>query len=109
MNANELTSHPDRQPALAANHLALGLWLRGSIVGAALALAGVASLFAQPRALPGLTALTWIVAGATFGWLSWQRASARLDRVASEAPRDAAAPAAVDPARAELTLTRQGA
>lgn len=109
MNAKNLTSHPDRQPALAASHLALGLWLRGSIVGAALALAGAASLFAQPRALPVLTALTWIAAGTTFGWLSWQRASARLDRVASEEPRDATVPATADPARADFTLTRQRA
>jgi hypothetical protein len=103
MNGKDLTSHTDRQPALAANHLALGLWMRGSIAGAAVALAGVASLFAQPPALPVLTALTWIAAGATFGWLCWQRASARLDRVASEETSAAA------PARADFVLTRQGA
>ena len=110
MKTTNPTSIPTREPAASASYLALGLWLRGSIVGAALALTGIASLFAQPRAVPVLMALTWVAAGGTFGWLSWQRTRAHLDGIPTDELRDAAAaPATPDPVPADLTLGRQGA
>ncbi len=105
MTTTELTSIPTRQPAAAASHLALGLWMRGSIAGAALALAGIASLFSQPQPMSVLIALTWVAAGATFGWLSWQRARAHLDGIDSNELRDAAK----DPAKADYSLNGQRA
>jgi hypothetical protein len=75
---------PERRPETAGRYLRLGLWLRGSIVGAAFATAGFAALLARPHAFPALTALTWVAAGATFSWLSWQRARALLDRMATD-------------------------
>ena len=105
MNTTDHATPANHQPAVAASHLALGLWMRGSIVGAAVALAGIASLFAQPPAVSTLVALTWIAAGGTFGWLSWQRACALLDGI----ERDESSAAAKAPATADFTLTRQGA
>jgi hypothetical protein len=75
---------PEHRSEAAGRHLRLGLWLRGSIVGGALATSGLASLLVPPRPIPTLTALTWIAAGATFSWLSWQRARALLDRMATD-------------------------
>lgn len=75
---------PKRRPEAAGRYLRLGLWLRGSIVGAAFATAGFAALLAGPHAFPALTALTWVAAGATLSWLSWQRARALLDRMATD-------------------------
>jgi hypothetical protein len=105
MKTTELTSAPTRQPAAAASHLALGLWMRGSIAGAALALAGIASLFSQPPTLSALLALTWVAAGGTFSWLCWQRASAHLEGIESNESRHAA----MAPAEAGLSLTGQRA
>ena len=106
MKTTNLTSAPTRQPAAAASHLALGLWLRGSLIGAGLALTGVVSLFAQPRAVPVLMALTWAAAGATFAWLSWQRACAHLDGIGRDERHDAA----TTPTQADdYALTRRAA
>jgi hypothetical protein len=105
MKTTNLTSTPARDPAAAASHLALGLWMRGSIAGAAIALTGVASLLEQPPAVPALIALTWIAAGGTFSWLSWQRASAHLDGV----DRDERREGAMAPRSADFVLTRQDA
>jgi hypothetical protein len=69
--------------------LALGLWLRAGFAGAAVAAAGIASLFDAAHPLPLLTALTWIAAGGTFAWLSWQRAEAWLERLDEDAPATA--------------------
>lgn len=71
---------PDHRPPGGAL-LAIGLWLRGAFAGTAVAAAGVASLFDATHPLPTLTAITWIAAGGTFAWLSWQRAQTRLDRL----------------------------
>jgi len=46
-----------------------------------------------------------VAAGATFGWLSWQRARAHLDGIDSNELRDAAK----DPAKADYSLTGQRA
>jgi hypothetical protein len=105
MKTTNLTSTPARDPAAAASHLALGLWMRGSIAGAAIALTGVASLLEQPPAVPALIALTWIAAGGTFSWLSWQRARAYLDRIEGDERADVA----MAPHSASLVLTRQDA
>lgn len=105
MKTTQLTSAPTPRPAAAASHLALGLWMRGSIAGAALALAGVASLFSQPPALSALIALTWVAAGGTFSWLSWQRARAHLDGIEVDERRDAARA----PAKTDFSLTGQRA
>jgi hypothetical protein len=105
METTQLTFAPTPRPAAAASHLALGLWMRGSIAGAALALAGVASLFSQPQAMPALIALTWVAAGGTFSWLCWQRASAHLDGIESIESRHAAH----RPSKADLSLTGQHA
>jgi len=51
---------------------------------AAFATAGFAALLARPHPLPALTALTWVAAGVTFSWLSWQRTRALLDRMATD-------------------------
>lgn len=61
--------------------LLLGLWMRAAFVGAAFALAGVASLFDPQHGVSISMALTWIAAGATFAWLAWQRTRAALDRI----------------------------
>ena len=66
--------------------LALGLWLRATFAGAAVAAAGFASLFDAAHRLPLLTAITWIASGGTFAWLSWQRAQARLERLDEDTP-----------------------
>lgn len=75
---------PERHPDPAGRYVLLGLWLRGSLVGAAFVTAGLASLLTQPQPIPALTALTWIAAGATFSWLSWQRTRALLDRMSTD-------------------------
>jgi hypothetical protein len=77
---------PDHRPPDAGGLLALGLWLRAAFAGAAVAVAGVASLFDASDQLPVLTAITWIAAGGTFAWLSWQRAQARLERLDADGP-----------------------
>jgi hypothetical protein len=77
---------PDHRPPDVGGLLALGLWLRAAFAGAAVAVAGVASLFDASDQLPLLTAITWIAAGGTFAWLSWQRALARLERPDADGP-----------------------
>ena len=68
--------------------LLLGLWMRAAFVGAAFALAGIASLLDSQHGVSISMALTWIAAGATFAWLAWQRTRAALDRIdAVETPR----------------------
>ncbi len=105
MKTTNLTSTPARNPAAAASHLALGLWMRGSIAGAALALTGVASLFSQPQSVSALIALTWVAAGGTFSWLCWQRASAHLEGIENNESRHAA----MAPEKADFSLTGQRA
>jgi hypothetical protein len=77
---------PERRTETAGRYLLLGLWLRGSIIGAAFATTGLAALLARPHALPTLTALTFLAAGVTFSWFSWQRTRALLDRMATDEP-----------------------
>ena len=76
---------PDHRPP-GGSLLALGLWLRAAFAGAAVAVAGIVSLFDAADRLPVMTAFTWIAAGGTFAWLSWQRAQARLERLDEDAP-----------------------
>jgi hypothetical protein len=76
----------DHRPAIGRNDLLIGVWLRSAFAGAAVAAAGVVSLFDPSQGLSVLTALTWIAAGATFAWLAWQRAAARLDGPDDDAP-----------------------
>lgn len=71
----------DHRSATPRNLLQLGLWLRGALVGAAFAVAGLVALIDPPRGLSFLTALTWLAAGGTFAWLASQRATALLDRM----------------------------
>ncbi len=76
----------DHRPASGRNDLLLGVWLRSSFAGAAVAAAGVASLFDPSQGVSVVTALTWVAAGATFAWLAWQRAEARLERTDDDEP-----------------------
>lgn len=71
----------DHRPQNVGSLLRLGLWMRASFGGAIVAAAGIASIVDPPHGVPMLTALTWMMAGGTFAWLSWQRASALLDRL----------------------------
>jgi hypothetical protein len=52
------------RPLEGGDLLAVGLWIRSAIAGAAVAAAGAASLF--DHAVSPSMALTWIVAGGTF-------------------------------------------
>ncbi len=64
--------------AVTGSTLLLGLWMRAAFVGGALAAAGVVSVIDPPQGVSFVMAFTWIVAGATFAWLAWQRAVALL-------------------------------
>jgi hypothetical protein len=54
------------RPLEGGDLLAVGLWIRSAIAGAAVAAAGAASLFDPGHAVSPWMALTWIVAGGTF-------------------------------------------
>jgi len=69
------------RPLKGGDLLALGLWIRSAIAGAAFAAAGVASLFDPGHAVSLSMALTCIVVGGTFAWLARRRAVALLDRL----------------------------
>ena len=70
--------------AVTGRTLLLGLWMRSAFVGGALAVAGFASMIDPPQGVSFVMAFTWIVAGATFAWLAWQRAVALLHRIDTE-------------------------
>ena len=72
------------QPAVTERTLLLGLWMRSAFVGGALAAAGFASLIDPPQGVSFVMAFTWVVAGATFAWLAWQRTVALLRRIDTE-------------------------
>lgn len=84
------------RPLKGGDLLALGLWIRSAIAGAAFAAAGAASLFDPGHAVSPSTALTWIVAGGTFAWMAQRRAVALLDGLDASPPaqlaRDDASP-----------------
>jgi len=79
MEKHDRTKLAAHRPFEGGNLLALGLWIRSAIAGAAFAAAGVASLFDPGHAVSLSTALTWIVAGGTFAWFARRRAVALLD------------------------------
>ena len=79
MEKHDRTKLAAHRPLEGGNLLALGLWIRSAIAGAAFAAAGVASLFDPGHAVSLSTALTWIVAGGTFAWFARRRAVALLD------------------------------
>ena len=89
----QLAAH---RPLKGGDLLALGLWIRAAIAGAAFAAAGVASLFDPGHAVSLSMALTCIVAGGTFAWLARRRAVALLDGLDVSPParlgRDQASP-----------------
>ena len=79
MEKHDRTKLAAHRPLEGGNLLALGLWIRSAIAGAAFAAAGVASLFDPGHAVSLSTALTWVVAGGTFAWFARRRAVALLD------------------------------
>ena len=79
MEQNDRTKSADYRPLQGGNLLALGLWMRSAIAGAAFAAAGVASLIDPGHVVSWSTALTWIGAGGTFAWFARRRAIALLD------------------------------
>jgi hypothetical protein len=74
------------QPLKGGDLLALGLWIRSAIAGAAFAAAGAASLFDPGHAASPWMALTWFVAGGTFAWVAQRRAVALLDGLDASPP-----------------------
>jgi hypothetical protein len=96
MEKHDPTKPAVRLPLEGGNLLALGLWIRSAIAGAAFATAGVASLFDPGHAVSLSMALTCIVAGGTFAWLARRRAIALLDGGDVDSParlgRDQASP-----------------
>lgn len=76
----------DHRPLKGGSLLVLGLWIRAAIASAALAAAGVASLFEPGHGVSLSTALTWIVAGSTFAWFARGRAGALLDGLDADKP-----------------------
>ena len=77
---------PDYRSPTGRNLLLLGFWVRLSLVGAFVAVAGVASLIEPPRGMQYLMALALIVAGGMVAWLFWQRTVALCDRIDGDAP-----------------------
>lgn len=66
--------------------LLLGFWMRSAIVGALIAIAGIASLIDPPQGMHYLIALTSILAGSAVSRFAWQRAIALCDRIDDDLP-----------------------
>jgi hypothetical protein len=79
MEQNDRMKSADYRPLRGGTLLALGLWMRSAIAGAAFAAAGVASLFDPGHGVSLSMALTWIAAGGTFAWFARHRAVTLLD------------------------------
>lgn len=86
MTRHDRMKLPAYRPLKGGDLLALGLWIRSAIAGAAFAAAGVASLFDPGHPMSLSMALTCIVAGGTFAWLARRRAVALLDGLDVDPP-----------------------
>ena len=86
MEQHDRTKHAAHPPLEGGSLLALGLWMRSSIAGAAFAAAGVASLIDPGHGVSLATALAWIAAGGAFAWFARRRAIALLGALDANPP-----------------------